>query len=302
MNQSFLTNKILENAKVWAEKAWIESKFDWLNRSPQDYVYRKYVVNPTSSKIVGDLGLKSNSSVIDIGCGDGVQTILLRQLLTNKGLENIKILGVDLSESLIIKAKENSRGFRNIQFEVGDITEKATAKLIKNKVGNPDLVVASFLLQDVPDLESVLNTVFTLLKAGGHFIAVVVHPQFAEHLLALGRIKIPDEKDSLKEYVSPTGIVQWRFRGYYPIAEENAPPFYLPYFHRTLHDYCNALEFCKFKIENALSLTPNKEVIKKIKIFPFVKSEWNVYWPMIVNEPSSLLLHAIKREKGSHLY
>lgn len=95
--------------------------------------------------------------VVEIGCGDGAHSIFWRQQLKNLGLDNVQIFGTDLLEPLIIKARENAKGYKNISFEVADVTDINTVKMIRDKVGIPNGVVAMFLLQDVPDLEGLLK-------------------------------------------------------------------------------------------------------------------------------------------------
>jgi hypothetical protein len=46
-------NHILEKAKRWTEKTWMEAPVLWSERPP---VYRKYVVEPSISKIIKQLG------------------------------------------------------------------------------------------------------------------------------------------------------------------------------------------------------------------------------------------------------
>lgn len=289
---------IVEQAKSWAAQVWKEATPIWADRPGQDYAYREYVVNPAISKVIQQLNIDKSSSVVEIGCGDGAHTFFWRKELNSLGLESVRILGIDLLDSLISKAKKDSIGYKNIDFEVCDIAYEETAKLIIDRVGNPDVIIAMFLLQDVPDLEGVLKTVTTALKKNGHFIAVFVHPDFAVHLQQLGQVKVAAaDKDVPDEYISPSGIVQWRFRGYYPIAQEDKPPFYVPYFHRNLKDYQDALKKVGLTVIEDISLIPDKTMIHEFEnkhILPFVQSEWNVYWPIIVSSPSSILIHSVK--------
>lgn len=298
MRNKFRIDPIIEKAKSWAAEAWGEAIPSWSDRPSQDFAYRKYVVEPPISKLIKLLNVKQSSSVVEIGCGDGAHTLFWRGELNSLGLESVRILGIDLLESLISKAKKDSIGYKNIDFEVCDIAYEETAKLIIDRVDNPDVIIAMFLLQDVPDLEGVLKTVTTALKKNGHFIAVFVHPDFAMHLLKLGQVKVaaPD-KEIPAECISPSGIVQWRFRGYYPIAQADKPPFYVPYFHRSLKDYQDALKIAGLTVSENIPLMPAKSVIRELEkehVLPFVQSEWNVYWPFIVSGPSSILIHSVK--------
>ena len=172
-------------------------------------------MEPSLSKLITKLNLNPSSLVVEIGCGDELaHSIFWRQQLNNLGLDKVQIFGIDLHDPLIIKARENAECYKNISFEVADVNEVKTVKIIHDKLGIPDVIVAMFLLQDTPDLEGTLKMVKSCLKDRGHFIVVFVHPDFAMHLQQLGQVKVAAaDKDIPDEYISPSGIVQWRFRG-----------------------------------------------------------------------------------------
>jgi SAM-dependent methyltransferase len=292
-----LATTTLKKAKRWAEKIWTEAIASWSERPAQDYAYRKLVVEPPLSELIAKLDLNPLSLVIEIGCGDGAHSIFWRQQLNSLGLDNVQIFGVDLLEPLIVKARENAVGYKNISFEVADVTDINIVKMIHDKFGIPEVIVAMFLLQDVPDLEGVLKMIESCLKENGHFIAVFVHPDFAKHLFEAGYVKRIEEAYLPPEYITDSGIVQWRFVGYYPIARTDNPPFYLPYFHRFLKDYRRAFEHYRLKIIDGIPLMLNSNVALELqgkRVAPFYEDKWNIYWPLIINEPSSMLIHAIK--------
>jgi len=286
----------LNKAKDWAGRLWAESAALWAERSVQDDNYRRYVVEPVLLRQMKQVGLNSSSKIIEIGCGDGSHVVFLRGELGKMGLNSVHIVGIDNNESLIRKAKEKASSVNNARFEVGDATSvEATAEIMKS-TGQVDLVIAMFLLQDTPDLEGVLTVVQAILKKGGHFIALVVHPNFAERLDDTGHLKRYGGTDLPLFYMSNSGLVQWRYIGYYPILKADGPPFYLPYFHRTVADYRDAFIKKKFDVAAEISLIPDCGISGKwreAKIEPFYESLWNVYWPYILKEPSSILIHAV---------
>jgi SAM-dependent methyltransferase len=299
--EQILADTALEKAKKWAKMAWADAISSWSERHEQDYAYRQYVVEPPLSNLISQLDLKSSSLMIEIGCGDGVHSIFLRQQLNKSGLDNINILGIDFLEPLIVKARKNAEGYKNISFEMADATDINTVKMIHNKIGIPDVIIAMFLLHDVPDLEGTLKMVKSCLKEKGHFIAVFVYPDFAAHLFEAGYIKRLKEGYLPDEYITDSGIVQWRFVGYYPIAQKSGPPFYLPYFHRSLADYYKAFESFNLEITDKIPLMLEPHIANKLreeKVSPFYEDKWNIYWPYIVREPSSILIHAL-RDKGN---
>lgn len=289
---------VVKRAKEWAESTWAGAVVSWLERSSQDYEYRQHVVEPALSEIIDNLDIDRSSSVVEIGCGDGSHSIFWRNKLNDLGLKSVKIFGFDILETSISKAKEKASGHQNITFEIADVTSENIVNLIRNKVGTPDVLVAMFLFQDIPDLDGVLGIVNSCLNHRGHFITVFVHPDFARHLFEAHYIKRYEENNFPHEHIAETGVVQWRFVGSYPIVRQGSFPFYLPYFHRNLDDYYNALTKHKLNIQHKQPLKLKQSLAEKLKeekISPFYKNKHNVYWPLIVKEPSSMLIHAIKK-------
>lgn len=288
------TEEIIK-AKKWAEKIWADATMAWSERTSQDYSYREYVVEPAVAEVLPQINLIPSSKILEIGCGDGSHLIFWKKLLAKANLDTVQLLGVDLFESQVNVAQKKIGGLKNITVLAGDATSIDTAQMVTAHFGSPDVIIAMFLLQDTPDLEGVLNVVSTCLKAGGHLLVVIVHPNFAYHLYQKGYVKKAENEFLSKEHINPSGIVQWRFAGLYPIAQKNFSPFYLPYFHRNQKDYLDALHSKLFKIITRRALMLKKDVAEKLKearISPFYEEKSNIYWPLIMMEPSSLLIHA----------
>lgn len=62
---------------------------------------------------------KTEWTILDVGCGDGEMLRLLKQKLPSS--LKLKLIGVDLNERCIARAKEKSHAFPNIQYEKLDI-------------------------------------------------------------------------------------------------------------------------------------------------------------------------------------
>jgi SAM-dependent methyltransferase len=284
-------------AKKWAEKIWSDATMAWSERTSQDYSYREYVVEPAVAEILPEFNFTPSSKILEIGCGDGSHLLFWKKLLAKNNLDTVQLLGVDLFESQVNKAQKKIKGLKNITVLAGDATARDTAQMVTAHFGSPNVIIAMFLMQDTPDLEGILNVVSTCLKVGGHLLAVFVHPGFAYHLYEQGYVKKAEDEYLSKEHIAPSGIVQWRFAGYYPIAQKDASPFYLPYFHRNVTDYLDAFYKKQFIIvmRKDLMLAPDMaEKLKEAKISPFYEEKHNIYWPLIVTEPSSILFHAVK--------
>jgi ubiquinone/menaquinone biosynthesis C-methylase UbiE len=107
-----------------------------------------------------------NKKVLDLGCGDGIDL----KHLANLGGD---VYGLDASKELLEKAKkalQNAKfinaSFQNIPFEDDFF----------------DLVYSKYAIQTVDDLDLVFQEVHRVLKVGGIFLFVAVHPlrQFIE--------------------------------------------------------------------------------------------------------------------------
>lgn len=289
---------ILKDVKEWAAESWENAIDPWTRRPAQDYVYRHHIVEPALARLISESNFEPLSLITEIGCGDGTHTVFWRRQLDDVGLGRVRVVGVDLFRSLIVQAGKNTSNHRNISFLTADVTLRETVDMIHQEVGVPDVMVAMFLLQDVPDLIGLMEMVTACLRDEGHFIAVLVHPDFAEQLMSADCIQRPRKENLHEKYVTESGLVQWRFIGHYPIAREDAPPFYLPYFHRTLADYYEVLYHFNFDVIAKIPLGPDEGLCDEASSpgEPFRNTKWNVYWPYIKTGPSSILIHAIKRE------
>jgi len=105
--------------------------------------------------------IKEGDTVIDLGSGAGNDCFVARAVVG----ENGKIIGVDFTEKMIEKARENSQklGYNNVEFVQGDIE----AMPLEAEIA--DVVVSNCVLNLVPNKENVLKETFRVLKKGGHF-------------------------------------------------------------------------------------------------------------------------------------
>jgi ubiquinone/menaquinone biosynthesis C-methylase UbiE len=99
--------------------------------------------------------------VIDLGSGAGNDCFVARHEAGTEG----KVLGIDFTEPMIKKARENADklGFNNVEFRQGDIEDMP----VSDKVA--DVVVSNCVLNLVPDKPKVFSEIFRVLKPGGHF-------------------------------------------------------------------------------------------------------------------------------------
>jgi arsenite methyltransferase len=105
--------------------------------------------------------IKKGDVVIDLGSGAGNDCFVARA----EAGENGKIIGIDFTEAMINKARNNAEtlGFNNVEFRQGDIEH---LPLTSNTA---DVVVSNCVLNLVPNKDNVFKEIFRVLKPGGHF-------------------------------------------------------------------------------------------------------------------------------------
>ena len=106
--------------------------------------------------------VNEGDSVLDIGCGAGVDAIMARKMVGPTG----KVVGVDLVHDMIEQAKTNLK-----ETDIEDIV------LIEHSVENLDFpdesfdaVISNGVFNLIPDKKGTILKAFRLLKPGGRFM------------------------------------------------------------------------------------------------------------------------------------
>ena len=105
--------------------------------------------------------IKKGLTVLDLGSGAGNDCFVARAEVGELG----KVIGLDFSEAMVEKARENSSklNYSNVEFIVGDIEEMP----IQNN--SVDIVISNCVLNLVPNKKKVFSNIYRVLKVGGHF-------------------------------------------------------------------------------------------------------------------------------------
>jgi len=114
--------------------------------------------NPTAiSKI------KPGDTVLDLGSGAGFDAFLAARKVGETG----KVIGVDMTASMIKKAEENARksNFKNVEFKLGDIEN---LPIEDNSI---DIIISNCVLNLAPDKDKVFSEAYRVLKSGGAMYA-----------------------------------------------------------------------------------------------------------------------------------
>ncbi|MCX6334926.1 MAG: arsenite methyltransferase [Bacteroidia bacterium] len=106
-------------------------------------------------------GIKKGNHVLDLGSGAGNDCFVARAIVGETG----KVTGLDMTEQMLRKAKENCSklNFSNVEFVLGDIEEMPFEKNVF------DVVISNCVLNLVPDKSKAFAEIFRVLKPGGHF-------------------------------------------------------------------------------------------------------------------------------------
>jgi ubiquinone/menaquinone biosynthesis C-methylase UbiE len=105
----------MEDKNIKQRQFWSGAGGDvWVNKQREMDI----MLNPLGDRVIERLDLKSDSKIIDIGCGCGATTFEIAKKITQG-----EILGVDISEPMLDKATETAKeiSLSNISFEVKDV-------------------------------------------------------------------------------------------------------------------------------------------------------------------------------------
>lgn len=105
--------------------------------------------------------IKNGDCVIDLGSGAGNDAFIARRIVGETG----KVLGVDFTDAMINKARENADklNYHNVEFRLGDIEEMPVTSNFAN------VIVSNCVLNLVPNKHKVFSEILRVLKPGGHF-------------------------------------------------------------------------------------------------------------------------------------
>jgi len=103
--------------------------------------------------------LKEGDIVLDLGSGAGIDAILAAKKVGNKG----KVIGVDMTEEMIEKAKENAKnqGIDNVEFLLGEIEN------LPLKDNSVDTIITNCVINLTPDKAKTFSEAYRVLKQGG---------------------------------------------------------------------------------------------------------------------------------------
>jgi 2-polyprenyl-3-methyl-5-hydroxy-6-metoxy-1,4-benzoquinol methylase len=167
------------NTDVWERLApW----WDQLMGEAGDEFHR-VVVRPT---VLDLLDLRPGQRVLEIGCGNGGFARQLAEL-------GAGVVAIDQAEAFIRSAR--SRPGPPVDFRVVDATD--SGQLSRLGPDSYDAAVANMVLMDMPEVETLYQSLMQLLRPGGRFVFAVIHPCFGTAESAPSREEDPDIRERL---------------------------------------------------------------------------------------------------------
>ncbi len=145
------------------------------------------LASPLHKRYVNSLHFNGNERLLDLGCGGGTLTGHLA-----RKLENGQVVGVDISEYWVKKARKRLKGFGNVEIMQGDITEM--------DIDTFDIIFIHFVMHEIDGAKQRLTTTKSLeekLKPGGKLI--IREPTSAGHGMSSSEITALMNKAGLRE-------------------------------------------------------------------------------------------------------
>jgi SAM-dependent methyltransferase len=161
---------------------------DWARAGRGESMERGH--RPVGEQAIGLMGIKSDSRVLDVGCGSGWATRLMAQTAKNG-----KVVGIDISDEMIRVARESSGELSNVEFEVGSA----------ERLPYPDhQFTHAFSMESLyyyADMLGALREIARVLGHGGLFLTVVdLYRENRPTLQWVEQLNLPVQVLSVAEY------------------------------------------------------------------------------------------------------
>ncbi len=107
--------------------------------------------------------LKEGETVVDIGSGAGIDAFLSANKVSKSG----KVIGIDMTDEMLEKAKANAKSsnYANVEFRKGDVE-----KNIPVDDGTVDAVISNCVINLTSDKTSAFREIHRILKNGGRMV------------------------------------------------------------------------------------------------------------------------------------
>ena len=142
------------NQRTDMDVYWNEAGGDkWVN----SLAHIESVISPVGKHLLSSLPLEQTTSVLDIGCGGGLVTSKVAELIGRKG----KVLGADISSTILKESVKLFGTIPNLEFQVCDAETHAF------ETCSYDLVISRFGIMFFQDPYAAFKNIYSAVKPGG---------------------------------------------------------------------------------------------------------------------------------------
>lgn len=151
----------------------VDELYDWWSRHPRvletmyDVAFfgRESALRDRSFEV---LDVTSGERVLEVGCGYGNSFPPLRETIGPSG----HLVGIDVSRGMVESARERitDRGWRNVEAVRADVRQPPLT------TGSVDAAYAAMSLSAVPDPETAIEAIGSVLRPGGRLVVLDARP------------------------------------------------------------------------------------------------------------------------------
>lgn len=219
---------------------WEAAANDWIANAGEFCLFWTRFVYPPLTDLLNEcIELPATARLIDLGCGTGLHTRAVRNLLSKAGCRITRTIGLDATDCFIQVAKLNSSESDFEMFLRADLADGAINDHLDDLIPESDetvLVTAFFVLHDMPSLAVVSAMLARLKKRGAIFLGVVVSSSFVEQAAARNEIQL------LTPSLAAGEVRDWVSCGLFKVSSDPENSLVVPYFHRSTQHYVEVLE------------------------------------------------------------
>ena len=165
----------------------------WAERGRGEEMERHHI--RITEQTLKRMDLKPGERVLDLGCGAGWATRLMARAVESEEKTG-QVIGLDVSDEMIRRARAASRDYDNVMFIVGSALEIPWEENFFNKV----LSVESFYYY--PDQDRALAELFRVVAPRGElYILINLYKDNPYSLRWVDELKVPVQVRSEQEYI-----------------------------------------------------------------------------------------------------
>ena len=135
------------------------------DKTPFVSLYLRYI----QKKVVTEINLKENHSILDVACGTGHIIYLLSEKANKEKVKNIKLSGIDISSEMIKKAKSKFKNQKNIKLKIGNVES------LPYKESSFDYIITTDAFHHFPNPKKAVEEISRTTKSKGKVIVADIN-------------------------------------------------------------------------------------------------------------------------------